>query len=70
MTKVLLYHPAIAADGKEFDRNHADRLLAMTDNGGWYEKEKTENPDNATNGPANTGKTKRAKAPKGARGRN
>lgn len=57
---VLLFHPVIAEEGKEFDRNHADRLLAMTDNGGWYEK-----TEDASNDSGNTGKARKTKAPKG-----
>ena len=59
MKKVLLYHPLNAPEGKPFDRGHADRLLAMTDNGGWYENsEQEENSDNASNGNSNKAKTR------------
>lgn len=58
---VTLFHPAIAPDGREFEQGHADRLMAMSDNGGWTYPE---NNQDANIGTGNTRKTKSAKKPR------
>lgn len=37
-----LFHPLNAPDGQEFEAAHADAILAMSNNGGWYQKESSQ----------------------------
>lgn len=46
--KITLYHPV--NDPVTLDEEHALRVLAMENNGGWYTKEKEAKKDDATGG--------------------
>jgi hypothetical protein len=47
----VLYHPINAPKGEEFDSEQAERMLAMSNNGGWYSKEDTKQKEDGAISP-------------------
>jgi hypothetical protein len=45
---MTLYHDGMYPDGKEFEVEHAKRILAIKDNGGIYKKENVDQAKRST----------------------
>ncbi len=59
--KVKLYHPLNAPNGQEFDEDHAERIMNLSNNGGWTREAENKKSD-VVEPKRNKGKAKEPKA--------